>query len=146
MQIKYTYKVLSVDTEARTMLVKYTAPDYGEMIVSTRIPYVNESLELVIQQYSPVPYWLEKAAEVQTVDVNTAFGAIDFSNEPTLEERSAQMRAVRNQMLLLSDYTQLPDAPASINKEAWAIYRQELRDVTSQAGFPDNIVWPTPPQ
>lgn len=33
MQIKYTYKVLSVDTEARIMLVKYTAPEYGEMIV-----------------------------------------------------------------------------------------------------------------
>lgn len=146
MKLKYTYKVLSVNAEARTMLVKYTSDEYGEMDIFTRIPYEGETLEMVIQQYSPVAYWREKSAVVQSIDTETAFGAIDYSDEPTLEERSAQMRAVRNQMLLLCDYTQLPDAPASINKEAWSVYRQELRDITSQAGFPDNIIWPTPPQ
>jgi hypothetical protein len=29
--------------------------------------------------------------------------------------------------------------------QAWAIYRQALRDVTIQAGFPETIVWPTKP-
>ena len=146
MQIKYTYKVLNIDTNGRTMEVKYTSPTHGEMNVYTRIPYEGESLEAVIQQYSPVAYWKEKDAVIQTIDIETAYGVIDYSDEPTLGERADQMRAVRNQMLLLCDYTQLPDAPASINKEAWAVYRQELRDVTSQAGFPDNIVWPTQPQ
>jgi hypothetical protein len=28
---------------------------------------------------------------------------------------------------------------------AWKTYRQELRDVPSQAGFPDSITWPTEP-
>jgi hypothetical protein len=145
MQIKYTYKVLNVDASARTMEVKYTSAEHGEMNIYTRIPYEGESFEAVIQQYSPVAYWKEKEAIIQTVDIDT-FGAIDYSDEPTLEEREAQMRSIRNQMLLLCDYTQLPDAPASINKEAWAVYRQELRDVTSQSGFPDNIIWPVSPQ
>jgi hypothetical protein len=145
MQIKYTYKVLNVDINGRTMEVKYTSPTHGSLHVYTRIPYEGESLEAVIQQYSPVAYWREKDAVIQTVDVETAYGVIDYSDEPTLEDRANQMRSIRNQMLLLCDYTQLPDAPASINKEAWGIYRQELRDITSQVGFPDNIIWPTEP-
>ena len=36
------------------------------------------------------------------------------------------MRAVRNQLLASSDWTQLPDAQC--DKAAWATYRQALRD------------------
>ena len=43
-----------------------------------------------------------------------------------------------------SDWTQLPDVPLA-TKEAWAIYRQALRDITSQSGFPLNIEWPVEP-
>lgn len=50
----------------------------------------------------------------------------------------------RQKLLLDSDYTQLPDVPLN-DKEAWAIYRQQLRDITSQPNFPNDIIWPTPP-
>lgn len=53
------------------------------------------------------------------------------------------MIAERNHLLSISDWTQLPDAPT--DKAAWASYRQALRDVTSQAGFPDDVTWPTKP-
>ena len=56
---------------------------------------------------------------------------------------SAEIRATRNTLLARSDWTQLSDAP--VDSQAWAIYRQELRDLTAQAGFPDNITWPVPP-
>jgi hypothetical protein len=39
------------------------------------------------------------------------------------------MRAVRNQLLAQSDWTQLPDAQC--DKAAWATYRQALRDFPS---------------
>jgi hypothetical protein len=51
----------------------------------------------------------------------------------------AAIRAQRNQLLKDSDWTQLPDAP--VDQTAWAIYRQELRDITSQLD-PSDIVWP----
>lgn len=54
-----------------------------------------------------------------------------------------QVRAERYMRLTYSDWTQLPDAP--VDKTAWAAYRQALRDVPEQAGFPHNIVWPEPP-
>ena len=57
---------------------------------------------------------------------------------------SSQVRSDRNRLLAESDWTQIADAP--INKSTWATYRQALRDITSQAGFPHNIVWPTKPE
>lgn len=50
----------------------------------------------------------------------------------------------RNYLLQSSDWTQLPDVPLS-DKEAWAEYRQQLRDLTSQPDFPNVIIWPIPP-
>jgi hypothetical protein len=53
-------------------------------------------------------------------------------------------KAKRNRLLMNSDWTQLPDVPID-TKEVWAAYRQALRDVTDQPGFPFNIVWPVAP-
>lgn len=52
----------------------------------------------------------------------------------------------RNKMLLLSDWTQMPDVNLSPElKAAWATYRQALRDITKQESFPDEITWPLSP-
>ena len=63
-----------------------------------------------------------------------------------IEQAAASARNVRNQLLKESDPTQLPDAPLTdADKIAWADYRQALRDVPQQAGFPDTIDWPVMP-
>jgi hypothetical protein len=59
------------------------------------------------------------------------------------EEKAGQVRAERNGLLTASDWTQVADAP--VDKAAWATYRQALRDVTAQAGFPWTIDWPVAP-
>jgi Phage tail assembly chaperone protein len=51
----------------------------------------------------------------------------------------------RNRLLKDSDWTQLVDVPLD-NKSAWSIYRQSLRDITSQSGYPVNVIWPTKPE
>ena len=50
----------------------------------------------------------------------------------------------RNRLLYECDWTQVADAP--VDQAAWAAYRQELRDVTSQETFPSEVTWPVPPQ
>lgn len=56
-------------------------------------------------------------------------------------------RIQRNQLLKASDWTQLADAPfTSEQRQLWTTYRQALRDLPSQTGYPRSIVWPTPPQ
>ena len=52
-------------------------------------------------------------------------------------------RGLRDGLLMQSDWTQLPDSTA--DREAWATYRQALRDITNQEGFPNNITWPQEP-
>jgi hypothetical protein len=59
-------------------------------------------------------------------------------------EQAEVIRKQRNQYLQNSDWTQVADAP--VKKNAWTVYRQALRDVTTQTGFPWNTVWPTEPQ
>ena len=59
-------------------------------------------------------------------------------------EQAASVRTSRTQMLNDSDWTQVADAP--VDKAVWATYRQALRDVTAQSGFPWTITWPDAPQ
>lgn len=58
---------------------------------------------------------------------------------PTADE----IRAQRNALLAACDWTQVADAP--VDQAAWAVYRQELRDIPDQPGFPADVVWPVAP-
>jgi hypothetical protein len=59
-------------------------------------------------------------------------------------EQAKNVRASRTEKLKDSDWTQIADSTA--DKAAWATYRQALRDVTQQSGFPWTITWPTQPE
>ena len=67
-----------------------------------------------------------------------------MTNE-TASNLVSDIKTKRNRILYETDWTQLPDVTLA-NKAAWAAYRQELRDITTQAGYPTEITWPTPPQ
>ena len=60
------------------------------------------------------------------------------------ERASWRARAERDRRLTESDWTQLPDIPDA-TKLKWQAYRQALRDVTAQPGFPERIEWPVAP-
>jgi hypothetical protein len=53
------------------------------------------------------------------------------------------VRLKRNGLLNASDYTQVPDFPG--NKEAWAAYRQQLRDIPQMFVNPEDVDWPFVP-
>lgn len=74
--------------------------------------------------------WRVKYAEVQLDEAET-------------KALADSVRADRNRLLTESDWTQVADAP--VDKAAWAQYRQALRDVTEQPGFPYNVSWPVKP-
>jgi hypothetical protein len=58
-------------------------------------------------------------------------------------EQAKNVRATRGAKLAECDWTQVADAP--VDKTVWATYRQALRDVTAQEGFPWTITWPDAP-
>lgn len=61
-----------------------------------------------------------------------------------VDKLSRVARADRDQLLAEYDWTQVADAP--VDQAAWANYRQALRDITTQEGFPENIIWPKQPE
>lgn len=70
----------------------------------------------------------------------------DVQPAPVMADAAALARAKRDGLLTACDWTQLADAPLSSEaKAAWAAYRQQLRDVPGQAGFPLAVEWPVGP-
>ena len=59
------------------------------------------------------------------------------------DRQAAAVRADRNARLAATDWTQIADSTA--DKPAWAAYRQALRDVPAQVGFPQSVTWPQEP-
>lgn len=61
-----------------------------------------------------------------------------------MQPSSEYVRQLRNKRLQDTDWTQLPDAP--VDPAPWAVYRQALRDISEQEGFPADVEWPIPPE
>tara|TARA_R110002074_G_C12374535_1_gene651825 strand:- start:41 stop:307 length:267 start_codon:yes stop_codon:yes gene_type:complete len=75
------------------------------------------------------------AEEIAEFEAQQAAGADDRA--------AAEVRTERDAKLAATDWTQVADAP--VDQAAWATYRQELRDIPAQAGFPNAVEWPTSP-
>ncbi len=61
--------------------------------------------------------------------------------EPEPLSLAQTVRAKRNQLLVESDSMALADRIT----DAWRTYRQALRAVPAQAGFPTDVTWPVEP-
>jgi len=84
------------------------------------------------------------------------FTVTDFPNAPVpdkptydpdalaLEREAEEIRTQRDALLKESDWAVLPDAPVG-DAQVWRDYRQALRDVPQQVGFPQEVVWPSKP-
>lgn len=66
--INYSYEVVSVDTENRVMEIIYSSDEYGNHRVGARMPFEDESIDDIIEMYSPVAEWLEKSRPVTPVN------------------------------------------------------------------------------
>lgn len=79
---------------------------------------------------------------------NTTFTWQDPRNEQQkYNDAESSVSSQRNSYLYESDWTQIPNNPLTTEKQQqWAVYRQQLRDITTQSGYPFNVVWPTKPE
>lgn len=104
-------------------------------------------------------YQYSQASGVEQIDgkwyTKYILGPVFTDGETTAAEQEAAYKAIkdaeqaksvreqRGEKLKDSDWTQVADAP--VDKEVWATYRQALRDITTQSGFPWEITWPDAP-
>ncbi len=66
-----------------------------------------------------------------------------FGENLTVALRWEAVRGLRDKLLLESDWTQLQDSV--VDKQAWELYRKNLRDIPQNFQSPELIVWPTKP-
>lgn len=68
---------------------------------------------------------------------------------PNLEVAANYVKYERDQLLAESDWTELVGAANRLGAETyakWQSYRQQLRDITNQEGYPLDVVWPVKPE
>jgi len=99
-------------------------------------------------QASPTRYQTAFADGVEQLDGKwyTKYSVAEMDAEAIVAKDTEQAKAMREQRgekLKDSDWTQVADAP--VDKAVWATYRQALRDIPTQSGFPWTITWPETP-
>jgi hypothetical protein len=135
----YTLPDLRLDTPGTSFPVEIddaTAALFGVVPVKPTTPprethTINLERTAILKDGIWVEKWLEIPATEEQIQERTSFRANDA-------------RQKRNQLLAKCDWTQLTDAP-TLASASWMAYRQALRDVPGQQGFPWNITWPEAP-
>ena len=93
---------------------------------------------------------VELRCQDDLLDANLAIAKAESCNgEVTVEDipmTDVEARAKRDKLLAETDWTQVLDAPIdAATREAYRAYRQALRDIPDQEGFPESITWPELP-
>ena len=102
-------------------------------------------------EYTPeAAVWCNESGKAYIEEIEPQDGVRRFQivkvPEPTDEEIAEQVRLERDRRIAATDYLAMPDYPLSEEeKAAVMVYRQALRDVPSQEGFPRVVVWPEVP-
>jgi hypothetical protein len=130
--------------------------DYKSMFPNTSFPsfganaqFLKDNSCLGVTVFKPHNSNIEKLVSAAPyIEDNQVF---TVAVEPLTEDevavktasQAAQVRKQRDDLLAVCDWTQLSDAP--VDKQAWATYRQALRDISNQTGFPWEVEFPKDP-
>ena len=100
----------------------------------------------VLQLLRPNAAFVIRGGEIEWFDDRPQPTREEIEAAWPLAKRAAaerEVRAERDRLLAACDWTQVNDAP--VDASAWAAYRQALRDVPAQVGFPEAVEWPVAP-
>ncbi|HDR9022682.1 tail fiber assembly protein [Burkholderia vietnamiensis] len=94
--------------------------------------------------------WLQAGGAPTRIDTIDSLGETLFTQYPAgTPQTAAVVRAKRNSALAVCDWIAIRQADAGTLSEtqwaAWKSYRQALRDIPTQNGFPSDVAWPTTP-
>ena len=113
----------------------------GEYKVVVRDGVTQDANGNWVQAYVERDMFADYTDEEGTVHTKAEQEAAYTANKDA--EAAASVRAERDKLLAETDWMGMSDVTMSAE---WATYRQALRDVPSQAGFPNNVTFPTKPE
>lgn len=137
--------ILEIDHLAGTMIVRWNIEN---TILNHFIPeQLRENPEMSAQELEAL---LELERPVVEPPVYSHAEDVPLVlRDMVYRDYEIEVRTERDELLALSDWTQMADSPlTAVQKEAWAQYRQMLRDMPQQAGFPwaeNTPPWPKTP-
>lgn len=130
--------------------------EFRALFPNTSLPLLTEAVlnelgaDVVLEgaQAQPARYQIAFRDGVEQIGDNwfTKYSVSDLDADGIAAkdaEQAKSVRATRNSLIAECDWTQVEDSP--VDKLAWATYRQALRDLTLQAGFPFDVTYPTKP-
>ena len=82
--------------------------------------------------------------KIETVDWDGTQFQVRSYNFDELQAQFAKVREQRIKLLKACDWTQITDYDLGADRDAWATYRQALRDL-ADAPNPFDLTWPQPP-
>ena len=124
-------------------------PTWGETTTEV-LEALGADVVLEGPQAVPGRYQVAYRDGVQEIDGKwfTKYSVADMDQDAKAAldtQQAANVRADRNARIAAADWTQGKDIPDNISSK-WTVYRQALRDVPAQAGFPWDVQWPTQPE
>lgn len=125
----------------------FKGTDFGDIEPDSDFLKMNSAYQVLgYKNYDPLTQKLEHC--IPYIEEDKVYSVkVVFKNQEDIDNdrliRASEIREQRNQYLSESDWTMTIDAP--VDQRAWKIYRQALRDITSQANFPDQVIWPDKP-
>jgi hypothetical protein len=147
MEIKTQSGQVMYESEFRTYTLANGGPTWGTTTPEV-LAELGASVVLEGAQASPTRYQTAFRDGVEEIDGKwyTKYSVADIDDEAKAAKDAEQAKSVRNsrtEKLKDSDWTQIADSTA--DKAAWATYRQALRNVPTQSGFPWEVTWPDAP-
>jgi hypothetical protein len=147
MEIRTQSGQVMYEAEFRAYTLANGGPTWGTTTPEV-LAELGASVVLEGAQASPTRYQTAYRDGVEEIDGKwyTKYSVADMDDEAKTAkdtEQAKSVRTTRDEKLKDSDWTQVADAP--VDKTVWATYRQELRDLTKQSGFPWEVTYPTQP-
>jgi hypothetical protein len=94
-------------------------------------------------------FYIENGEAVEIASKPDQYSVFDFTTKQWVQDETMAVSDVsskRQRLLYASDWTQLSNGPLTTAQQAaWATYRQELRDIPLQTGYPFSVIWPVAP-
>ena len=111
--------------------------------------YNNATESYVEGNFLDTLFYIENGLPVMIPPSPGEFYIFDYTTKqyvPNIAFAEQSVNSERVQLLYATDWTQLPNSPlTSEQQQQYAVYRQQLRDIPNQSGYPLNVIWPTKP-
>jgi hypothetical protein len=145
MQIRTQDGKVMYEAEFRALFPNTSLP---QQLTETLINDMGGDVVFEGPQAQPTRYQFAFRSGVEQIEGKwyTKYSVADMDAEAIAAKDTEQAKSIRSQRtdkLKDSDWTQVADAP--VDQDAWATYRQALRDITAQPGFPWDTQWPDAP-